>query len=164
MVSERLSYIVGGSRGFTMVELTVVLAIVGIISTISIPMLSTYLRAATLRAGAEEAVAVLNAARQLAIRTSTTVCVRNDGTRMRYHVGSCGVAPWSGSGTDAGGNIQLANDLRVGGTNNLCFNDLGAGTATPTPCAPNGTLTVTSPAGGATLNVIMATTGRLRIQ
>ena len=164
MVSERLPHIIGGSRGFTMVELTVVLAIVGIISTISIPMLSTYLRTATLRAGAEEAVAVLNAARQLAIRMSTTVCVRNDGTRLRYHVGSCGAAPWSGSGTDAVGDIQLANELRVGGTNNLCFNDLGAGTATPAPCAPNGTLTVTNPAGGATLNVIMATTGRLRIQ
>jgi Tfp pilus assembly protein FimT len=147
-----------------MIELTVVLAIIGIIAAISVPMLTTALRTATLRAGAEEAVAVLNAARQLAIRMSTTVCVRNDGTRLRYHVGSCGATPWSGSGTDAGGNIQLANDLRVGGTNNLCFNDLGAGTASPAPCAPNGTLIVTSPAGGATLNVIMATTGRSRVQ
>lgn len=164
MVSERLPHVVGGSRGFTMVELTAVLAIVGIISAISMPSLWTYLRTATLRAGAEEAVAVLDAARQLAIRMSTTVCVRNDGTRMRYHVGGCGAAPWSGIGTDVSGNIQLANELRIGGTNNLCFNDLGAGTATPAPCAPNGTLTVTSPAGGATLHVIMATTGRLRIQ
>src|SRR5262249_14686559 len=134
MVSERLPHLVGGPRGFTIVELTVVLAIVGIISAIAIPNLWTYLRTATLRAGAEEAVAILNAPRQLAIRTSTTVCVRNDGTRLRYHVGNCGAAPWSGSGTDASGNIQLANQLRVGGTNTLCFNDLGAGTATPAPC------------------------------
>jgi Tfp pilus assembly protein FimT len=146
-----------------MTELMVVLGILAVLSALSIPTLTAHLRTATLRAGAEETVAVLNAARQLAIRMSTTVCVRNDGTRAQYHVGNCGAARWTGLGTDAGGNIQLANGLRIGGSNNLCFNDLGAGTASPPPCVPNGTLTVTNPAAGASLNVIMATTGRLRI-
>lgn len=164
MVPERLPHLVGASRGFTMAELSVVLAILGIVSVVSIPILTTYLRAASLRAGAEETIAILNAARHLAIRASTTVCVRNDGTRAHYHVGDCSAARWTGIGTDAAGDIRLANDLRIGGSNNLCFNDLGAGTATPAPCAPNGTLTVTSPTGGVSLNVIMATTGRLRVQ
>jgi prepilin-type N-terminal cleavage/methylation domain-containing protein len=164
MVPARLPDLVDASHGFTIVEVVVVVSILGILSAVSAPVLTTHLRTATLRAGAEEAVAALNAARQLAIRTSATVCVRNDGTRVQYHVGHCGASRWTGIGTDAAGNIDLANNLRVSGTNNLCFNDLGAGTATPAPCAPNGTLTITSPTSGAALSVIMATTGRLRIQ
>lgn len=147
-----------------MTELAVVLAILGVLTAISVPALWTYLRRAALRAGAEEVASVLNGARQLAIRMNTTVCVSNDGTRASYHVGDCHTAAWTGIGTDANGLIRLANQLRVSGSNNLCFNYLGAGAATPSPCAANGTLTVTSPAGGPTLTVVMATTGRLRIQ
>ena len=147
-----------------MIELTVVVAVLGIIAALSIPTLWTYLRTATLRAGAEEAVTVLNGARHLAIRMNTTVCVSNDGTRAQYRVGGCGAAAWTGVGTDANGQIWLANRLQVSGTNHLCFNYLGAGTSSPAPCTANGTLTIASPTGGATLNVVMATTGRLRIQ
>ena len=147
-----------------MTELTVVVAVLGVTAALSIPSLWTYLRTATLRAGAEEAVTVLNGARQLAIRMNTTVCVSNDGTRAQYRVGGCGAAAWTGVGTDANGHIRLANHLQVSGTTHLCFNYLGAGTTTPPPCTANGTLTITNPAGGATLTVVMATTGRLRIQ
>ena len=130
---------------------------------VSVPTLSTYFRSAALRAGAEEAITVLNAARQLAIRLNTTVCVTNNGTGVQYHVSTCTADAWTGPGTDSGGNIRLANGLTVSGTNNLCFNYLGAGSATPGPCLANGTLTLTNPSGG-TMNVVMATTGRLRIQ
>jgi prepilin-type N-terminal cleavage/methylation domain-containing protein len=164
MVPEWVRRIVVASRGFTMTELTVVVAVLGVIAVLTVPTLWTYLRTATLRAGAEEAVTVLNGARQLAIRMNTTVCVSNDGTRAQYRVGGCGAAAWTGVGTDANGHIRLANRLQVSGANHLCFNYLGAGTTTPAPCTANGTLTITNPAGGATLNVVMATTGRLRIQ
>lgn len=164
MVRERVRRILAASRGFTLTELTVVVAVLSVIAALSVPTLWTYLRTATLRAGAEEAVTVLNGARQLAIRMNTTVCVSNEGTRAQYRVGGCGAAAWTGVGTDPNGHIRLANRLQVSGTNHLCFNYLGAGTATPAPCRANGTLTITNPAGGATLNVVMATTGRLRIQ
>ncbi len=141
-----------------------VVTILSIVAAISLPSLWTYARTATLRAGAEEMVTVLNGARQLAIRMNTTVCVTNDGTRAQYRVGHCGGAAWTGAETDAAGNIRLANHLRVGGIAHLCFNHLGAGSITPAPCAANGTLTVTNPSGGATVNVIMASTGRVRIQ
>jgi Tfp pilus assembly protein FimT len=147
-----------------MAELVVVVAILGILAAVTTPALWTFLRTARLRAGAEEAVAILNAARHLAIRMSTTVCVRNDGAGAHYHVGGCGAAPWTGVGSDAAGNIRLANGLQISGTDHLCFNDLGAGAAAPVPCRPNGTLTVGHPDGGTTLSVIMATTGRLRVQ
>jgi prepilin-type N-terminal cleavage/methylation domain-containing protein len=164
MVPERVRRIVTARVGFTLSELIVVVAILGIVSALSVPSLWTYIRTATLRAGAEEMVAVLNGARQLAIRANTTVCVVNDGTRAQYRLASCSGTAWTGPGTDPAGNIRLANQLRVGGTPHLCFNYLGAGAATPSPCAANGTLTVTNPSGGATLGVVMATTGRLRVQ
>jgi Tfp pilus assembly protein FimT len=147
-----------------MAELVVVVAILGLVAAISAPNLWTFLRSAALRAGTEEAIAVLNGARHLAIRLNTTVCVRNDGLQARYHVGSCAAAAWTGVGTDASGNIRLANGLRVSGSRTLCFNALGAGAATPSPCSANGTLLVTSPSGDDTLSVVMATSGRLRVQ
>jgi Tfp pilus assembly protein FimT len=147
-----------------MTEVVVVVAIVSVAATISIPSLWAYVRTATLRAGAEEMATVLNGARQLAIQMNTTICVTHDGTQAQYRVGTCGGAAWTGVGTDAQGQIRLANHLRVGGAPRLCFNYLGAGSTTPAPCAANGTLTVTNPADGATVNVVMATTGRVRIQ
>jgi len=147
-----------------MAELLVVVAILAILVTLSIPSLWTYVRTATLRSGAEELAALLSGARQLAIRTNSTVCVTNDGTRAQFRVGSCESPAWTGIGTDPEGHIALANHLRVSGAPHLCFNYLGAGAATPSPCAANGTLTVTNPSGGGTLNVVMATTGRVRIQ
>lgn len=164
MVPDRFPDVVTDARGFTMAELAVVLGVAGVLAALALPALTTHLRAVTLRAGAEEAVGILNGARQLAIRLSTTVCVRNDGGRAHYHVEHCGAPPWTGIGTDVTGNFRLANDLRIGGSDNLCFNDLGSGTATPAPCTPNGTLTVTNPVGGPSLSIVMATTGRLRIQ
>jgi type II secretory pathway pseudopilin PulG len=147
-----------------MTELVVVVAILAIVCTLSIPSLWTYVRTATLRSGAEELAAVLNGARQLAIRTNATVCVTNDGTNAQYRVGACDGPAWTGIGTDPEGHIPLANHLRVSGTPHLCFNYLGAGSVTPSPCAANGTLTVTHPSGEGALNVVMATTGRVRIQ
>lgn len=163
MVPERLRRL-AGTRGLTLTELVVVTAIVAVIMAVSVPPLWTYFRSATLRGGAAEAVTVLNSARQLAIRLNTTVCVTNNGTIVQYHVGTCGAAAWTGPGTDSNGTIRLANSLTVSGTNNLCFNYLGTGTATPAGCVANGTLTVTNPTGGGTMNVVMATTGRIRIQ
>jgi prepilin-type N-terminal cleavage/methylation domain-containing protein len=164
MVSERVRHIVGAPHGYTVTELTVVVAVLAIVAAISIPSLWTYLHTATLRAGAEEMATVLNGARQLAIQMNTTVCVTNDGVRVQYRLDRCGGETWTGAETDAAGNIQLANQVRVSGATSLCFNDLGAGSMTPPPCAANGTLTIRSPVSGMSLNVIMASTGRVRVQ
>jgi prepilin-type N-terminal cleavage/methylation domain-containing protein len=154
----------GAAPGFTVAELVVVLAVLGIIAAASAPTLWSSIRTASLRAGAAEAIAVLNGARFLAIRTNTTVCVTHDGTHAQYRVGGCDAPAWTGPGSDGRGFLRLATAMRVGGSPRLCFNALGAGSMTPAPCAANGTLTVTDPASGARLGVVMATTGRLRIQ
>jgi Tfp pilus assembly protein FimT len=155
---------IDGAGGYTLVELLVIVAVSGIIMAVSVPSLWTYFRTAALRAGTEELVAVLNGARQLAIRTNTTVCVTNDGTRLQYRMGNCGGAVWTGPSTDTAGNVILVNGLPVAGTNNLCYGYLGAGTATPAPCVNSGNFTVTNPDGGTTMTVMVATSGRARIQ
>jgi Tfp pilus assembly protein FimT len=147
-----------------MTELIVVIAVIGIIMAVSVPTLWTYFRTATLRGAAEELVTVLNGARQLAIRSNSTVCVTNDGTRVQYHLSTCGATTWKGPGTDSSGNITLSNSVRAGGSSNVCYSYLGATTATPAPCVNAGTLTVTNPAGGSTMSVTVATTGRAKIQ
>jgi len=153
-------------RGFTMTELLVVVAILGIIMAVSAPAIWTYFRAAAMRAGAEELITALNSARELAIRSNTTVCVTNDNVRLRYRLGNCNTGTiWTGPGTDALGWISLANNLTVNSNPpNLCYNYLGAGVPIPANCFSAAIFTVTNPAGGQTMTVQVATTGRARIQ
>ena len=150
-------------RGYTMTELLVVIAVIAVTVGVSIPTLWTYYRSAALRGAAEQTVSMLNGARQLAIRMNTTVCVTIDTTGMQYHVGTCGAAAYTGAGTDSAGYMKLDTGLTLSGTNDLCFSYLGAGVATPAPCASSGTLTITRAQGGS-MNVVMATTGRVRLQ
>ena len=152
-----------GARGYTMTELLVVIAIIAVTVGVSIPTLWTYYRSAALRGAAEQTVVQLNGARQLAIRMNTIVCVTIDTTGMQYHTGTCGAAAYTGAGTDSAGYMTLDTGLTLSGTNNLCFNYLGAGVSTPAPCASSGTLTITRAQGGS-MNVVMATTGRVRLQ
>jgi prepilin-type N-terminal cleavage/methylation domain-containing protein len=163
VVSQRIRRILTSARGYTLTELIVVLAIAAVTMGVAIPPLWTYYRSAALRGAAEQTVTMLNGARQLAIRLNTTVCVTRDSTGMQYHVGTCTTAAWTGTGTDSAGYMRLDTGLTLGGADNLCFSYLGAGTATPGPCAANGTLTITRTQGGM-INVIVATTGRVKIQ
>lgn len=140
-----------------MAELVVIVAVVGIIMAVSVPVFLGFWRTSTLRAGAEEMAAVLNGARLLAIKENTTVCVTNDGIRVQYRVGGCGAAAWTGPGTDPAGLISLANRVTVNNAGpNVIFTYLGAAT-------PGGTFVVRNPQDGRTLNVIVATTGRVSI-
>jgi prepilin-type N-terminal cleavage/methylation domain-containing protein len=154
VVSERIREL--SVRGLSMIELLVVIAIIGIITAGSMPMFMTYWRTSTLRAGAEEMAAILDGARQLAIKQATEVCVTNDGTRARYHVSTCAGTVWTGPGTDASGNLRLANNVTVSSGVNVVFGHLGDA-STP------GTYTVRNPVDGRTMRVVVATTGRVRI-
>jgi type IV fimbrial biogenesis protein FimT len=141
--------------GFSATELIMVLAVIGILTAISVPFFISFLRASTLRAGTEELAAVLGEARQLALKDNTSICVTNNGTAVQFRVGTCTGTVWTGPSTDAAGFIRLANNIRVGPTTqNVVFTYIGTASTA-------GTYTVTNPQDGRTLRVTVASSGRI---
>ena len=134
------------------------MAIISIITVVSVPWMITYWRAATLRAGAQELAAGLNRARQVAVTQSRNVCVEVVGNRYRYWLNACGGGtPLSGPGTDGTGFYGMTNNIGVIANQNPVFGYLGAAN-------PGATFTVTNPQGGGTLSVVVAASGRVQIQ
>lgn len=158
MVLERTRQI--GARGFSVAELLVVVAVTGILAAATAPMLVSYWKAATLKAGAQELATVLNGARQIAIKDNTSVCVEQSGTKVRYLKGSSPCSSgtvWTGPGTDSNGWFALSNDVQVTATTaNVVFAYLGNATTT-------GAYTVTNPVDSKTLTVTVASSGRVTI-
>jgi hypothetical protein len=75
----------------------------------------------------------------------------------RHRVGGCTGTIWVGPGTDGDGYFRLGNDVTLASNGSPVFTYLGA-------AAPGATFTVTNPQGGATLNVVVAASGRVQIQ
>jgi type II secretion system protein H len=145
-----------GRRGFSVIELLVVVAIIALVVATAAPWLITYWRGATVKAAAEELAAGLNRGRQLAISQAQRVCVEVVGNRYRYVLNGCGGTQWTGPGSDSTGFFRLANNVGVTANVNPVFDYLGAAN-------PGATLTVTNPQGGATLTVAVSVAGRVRI-
>ena len=119
------------ARGFSLAELIIVVAVIGVISAIGMPYFISYYRTATLKGGAQELIALLNQGRQLAIKENEAVCIKADvanpsyGTKVRYLRGSCAAAStcaatgnvspciWAGPGTDSSGYITLSNRIEL---------------------------------------------------
>lgn len=131
------------------------MAIVSVLTVVSIPSLISYWRASTVKAAAEELVAGLHSARYLAIARNRTVCVElAGGNQYRFWLGSCGAGTvWTGPGTATNGFFTLANDVTVTTTANPVFDRLGAA---PTVA----TFTITN-ALGVTRSVVVTASGRV---
>jgi prepilin-type N-terminal cleavage/methylation domain-containing protein len=158
MVSRRLLT----SAGFSMVELLIAVAIMGIIALLGYPYVATYLQSAQLRAAAEELVTIVNGARQIAIARNTTVCVTLSDNAVTYTTGvSSGCAGgtlFTGAGTAADGTMRLQNSMQVtASTASVTFTSLGA-------AVPAGTYTVHNPNTGSNLSVVVSAAGRVSIQ
>jgi type IV fimbrial biogenesis protein FimT len=154
------------TAGYSLAEIMLVLAVVGVISTMALPSFVNYLRGASTRAGAEELAGIMNLARSVAIKENTQVCVVRGGTNqvrlLMAAANPCAAATFYGAqgrGTDArvglNGWIALQNGVAItNATANVIFTPLGA-------AVPAGTFTISK--DGQTLSVIVAGSGRVTI-
>lgn len=147
--------------GFTLAELIVLIAVIGILSIMAIPSFVSYYQAATLKSGAQQFAALINQAREIAIKENDSVCVKmSTPTQMTYVLSStCTVTSttvWKGTGTDAAGNINLPPRISAAGSANPIFNYVGS-------ALPAATFTLTNTDTGATLTVSVAASGRVTI-
>src|SRR5687768_18401922 len=76
--------------GFSLIELTVVLALTATVTIVAVPTLLSYWDSWSLQAAARALATAINLARQLAIATRSTVWVDVSGTNHRCRV--CGVS------------------------------------------------------------------------
>lgn len=157
MVSGRIP--VSDQRGFSLPELMMVIAVLGIITVLGTPLLLSYLEASQTRGAAQELMTLLNQARQLAITSNTSYRVEFDvaGNRLRF-VRTSDDTPWVGPGTDGQGYLRLVNNARITAASaNPVFASLGSVT-------PGATITVQNSQGTSSLSVVVSGAGRIRIQ
>lgn len=149
MVFERIRRL--DARGFSLAELIIVVAVIGVLAAIGMPTFLSYWKTATIKAAAQEVVAALNVGRQLAIKENLSVCVKTDAgtgayaTKLRYVLGGCGSGTlvacatnpatpcvWTGAGTDPDGYVTLANRMEANASSEVLFSYLGAATTAGT--------------------------------
>jgi Tfp pilus assembly protein FimT len=142
-------------RGFTVTELVVFVAIVGLLSVMTVPFFVRYYQAAAARADVQTVITMFNQARELAIKQNGNVCVTlPDNSHMALVQGSCGGAVWIGAGTDSAGNLALPPGFTITPASTVTFNYLGAADAIRTYTMINSTT-------GGTMTISISMTGRV---
>jgi prepilin-type N-terminal cleavage/methylation domain-containing protein len=141
--------------GFSVPELVVVMAVIGVLSLVMIPFFLSYYQAAAARADVQQIITLLNQARELAIKQNDSVCVTfPSSSQMALLVGGCAGTAWVGPGTDGAGTINLPQGFTVSPPNPVTFNYLGAaGAAT--------SYTMTNTTTGGTMTISIALAGRV---
>lgn len=152
-ISRRLA------EGFSLIELTIVLAITATVAVVAAPTLSTYWDSWSLQAGARELASAINLGRQLAIATRTSVCVDPSGTNLRFRIGGCAGDVWTGPVTDAAGMIRISDPttLDLSSNGRLVFTTLGA-------ASPAVTYTLRHARTHASRAVVVAASGRISVE
>lgn len=155
MVSQRIRRLDRG--GWSLLELMVVCAIIGILAAITIPVIARYTRAATIRAGAQEMRTALMQAKQLAITRRQNICVQPVAAPVngyQFRQNNCAGAILFMPGVTATGTFRLQNNVRV-------ITLAGPPTFTPLgAAAPGGQFRVTGPSGD-TLTITVSAAGRV---
>lgn len=142
--------------GFSLAELTVLLAVIGALFSLSLPAFITYYQSAQVRGAASDVAAYVNHGRQLAIQLNCSVSVGITATAINYTRQANCQTPgvWTGSGTDALGNIPAPDGITLTTSATPVFSNLGA-------AAPAATVTVTH--GTSSLSVLVSASGRVTV-
>lgn len=142
--------------GFSLAELTVILAVIGALFSLSLPAFITYYQSAQVRAAAGDVAAYVNQGRQLAIQLNCSVAVQIAATTITYtRQANCQVSGvWTGAGTNAAGNIPAPDGITLAASATPVFNNLGA-------AAPAATITVAN--GTSSLSVLISASGRVTV-
>lgn len=159
MVRRRTTDVRRHEAGFSLTELIVVIAMIGIVTVLAGPQFMSYWRTSATSAAATELATALNRARQLAIAGNQPFCAEAFASGVRYKENSsaaCDGTNWTGPGTDGQGRVTISNRMIISGGPYVVFSQLGAATRA-------GTFTVTNPNGGSR-NVVVAGSGRVSVQ
>ena len=79
------------NSGFSVPELVVVIAVIGVLFLVMIPFFLNYYQGAAARADVQQIIALLNQARELAIKQNDSVCVTfPNSSQMALLLGGCG--------------------------------------------------------------------------
>ncbi len=159
MVRHRTADVRDRQAGFSLAELIVVVAMIGLLAALGLPQFMSYWRSSATTAGASELATALSRARQLAITGNQNYCAEVLGASLLYRQNSNAACTagtiWTGTGTDGAGLMAISNNMQLSG-GPVVFTSLGA-------AALAGTFTVTNPNGG-TRNVVVAASGRVSVQ
>jgi Tfp pilus assembly protein FimT len=139
-----------------MVELTVALAVVSVMTAVATPQFLSYVRSAKVRGAAEQVATALRRGRQLAVSGNQNVCVQTVATALRYRIGSCAGPTWTGPGTDASGNIPAPAGISLSATASPVFTYLGS-------ASPAATYAVADLLSAQQLHVTVAASGRVSV-
>lgn len=131
--------------GFSLAELVMALAVVGVLFVMTVPFFVRYYQTAAARADVQQVITLFNQARGLAISQNDIVCVTMPtNTQMLLRLSTCAGTAWTGLGTDGTGKINLPKGFTIGPLNNVTFNYLGAAGAAITYTMTNSTTSATS--------------------
>ncbi len=131
--------------GFSVAELVVVIAVIGILSVMTIPFFVSYYQAAAARADVQTVITMFNQARELAVRQNDKVCVTfPSATQMALRLTNCAGTVWTGAGTDSVGNINLPQGFTIAPLNTVTFRYLGDAEAATTYTMTNSTTYATN--------------------
>jgi len=116
----------------TLVEVLLTLVLLAIVFASATPFFLSYLWTSTVTAGGQEMSAALNRARQIAVTTRSSICVRIDGARYRFlRNARCDDRDrWIGLGSDGNGNFRFQSNVRLeGDTDGPVFTPIGSALA-----------------------------------
>jgi type II secretory pathway pseudopilin PulG len=148
----------GRTKGFSLVELLLVIGACGVLMAVSIPLALSYHQGAKVTAGAQHVRSLLNQARQLAMDQKGFVCVQVPSpTQVSFYPNSiCSGTPWTGPITDPAGNVNLQPGFTLTAYASPVFDYLGR-------ALPAATYTITNSTTGSTVTVSVSSSGRISI-